>query len=65
MWIMEAMRPRSFVELGSLHGVSYFTFCESAHRQGGTTRCFAVDTWKGDEHTGFYNEDVWESRYGD
>lgn len=58
-WLVEAVKPRSFVELGSLHGVSYFTFCESIQRVGCGTRCFAVDTWQGDEHTGFYGDDVW------
>jgi glycosyltransferase involved in cell wall biosynthesis len=60
MWLTEAARPKCFVELGTLHGVSYFTFCETAARLGNITRCFAVDSWKGDEHTGFYEEDVWE-----
>ena len=56
---MDSLRPRLFVELGVLHGASYFTFCQGSARNGGTTRCFAVDTWKGDEHTGSYDEDVW------
>src|SRR3954451_5497851 len=59
LWLMDSLRPRLFVELGVLHGVSYFTFCQGSARNGGTTRCFAVDTWKGDEHTGSYDEDVW------
>jgi hypothetical protein len=29
-------------------------------RLGLETRCFAVDTWKGDEQTGFYGEEVFE-----
>lgn len=58
-WLAEAVQPRTFVELGTLHGVSYFTFCESFQRVGCGTRCFAVDTWEGDEHTGFYGDDVW------
>lgn len=60
LWLMDALRPRLFVELGTLHGVSYFTFCQGSARNGGTTRCFAVDTWQGDEHTGSYGEDVWD-----
>jgi GT2 family glycosyltransferase len=60
MWLMEAVRPRCLVELGTHYGVSYFTFCEAAAGLTSNTRCFAVDTWKGDEHTGCYDEDVWE-----
>jgi GT2 family glycosyltransferase len=59
LWLMDALRPRVLVELGTLHGVSFFTFCQGSARNGSTTRCFAVDTWQGDEHTGFYSEDVW------
>jgi GT2 family glycosyltransferase len=59
MWLVEALKPKCVVELGTHHGVSYFTFCETAMRLGASTRCFAVDTWEGDEHAGFYGEDVW------
>ncbi|MGR4870365.1 glycosyltransferase [Variovorax sp. LARHSF232] len=59
LWLVEALRPARFVELGTLHGVSYFTFCEAVQRLGCGTRCFAIDTWAGDEHTGFYDEAVW------
>ena len=58
-WLIEAVQPRCLVELGTLHGVSYFTFCEVVQRIGCGTRCFAVDTWEGDEHTGFYDNEVW------
>ena len=57
-WLMEAQRPRTFVELGSHHGTSYFAFCQAADSLGLDARCFAVDTWKGDEHAGFYDERV-------
>ena len=57
-WLMDAQRPRTFVELGSHHGTSYFAFCQAAGRLGLDARCFAVDTWKGDEHAGFYDERI-------
>ena len=57
-WLMEAQRPKTFVELGSHHGTSYFAFCQAAGRLGLDVRCYAVDTWRGDEHAGFYDERI-------
>lgn len=57
-WIVRALEPRCIVELGTHNGVSYAAFCRAAQREGIGTRCFAVDTWTGDEHAGFYGEEV-------
>src|SRR5205823_8328118 len=57
-WITEALRPEIFVELGTHHGFSYLVFCQAVQRVGTMTKCYAVDTWKGDTHAGFYDEDV-------
>ncbi|MEL4319027.1 class I SAM-dependent methyltransferase [Leifsonia sp. YIM 134122] len=60
-WIVEAVAPDLVVELGTHNGFSYFQFCESIARSGLDTRAIAVDTWVGDDHAGFYGEDVYES----
>jgi GT2 family glycosyltransferase len=33
-------------------------FCQAVRRLGTETSCFAVDTWKGDDHAGHYGEEV-------
>ncbi len=60
-WICEALRPRRFVELGTHYGYSYFAFCQAIERLSLRTTAYAVDTWKGDEHAGFYDESVFRS----
>jgi GT2 family glycosyltransferase/glycosyltransferase involved in cell wall biosynthesis len=57
-WIVAAHRPASIVELGAHNGVSYAAFCEAVLRERIDASAIAVDTWKGDEHAGFYGEDV-------
>jgi glycosyltransferase involved in cell wall biosynthesis/ubiquinone/menaquinone biosynthesis C-methylase UbiE len=57
-WIIEQVQPRILVELGTHYGHSYFSFCQSVRANGLSTKCYAVDTWQGDEHTGFYGEEV-------
>jgi hypothetical protein len=60
-WLCEALRPRCYVELGTHYGYSYFAFCQAIDRLGLGTTAYAVDTWKGDEHAGFYDESVFQS----
>ena len=59
-WIVEALQPEMFVELGTHNGHSYFSFCQAIKRLGLNTPSYAVDTWKGDEHAGHYDESVYQ-----
>ncbi|QJI44955.1 hypothetical protein HKK52_29675 [Pseudomonas sp. ADAK2] len=59
-WLIEVARPGVFVELGSYSGTSYFSFCQAVLASQAETKCFAIDTWEGDDHTGGYGESVYQ-----
>ena len=59
-WLIEELRPRSVVELGTHCGYSFFAFCEAIKSLGLASTCVAVNTWEGDEHAGFYDGSVYD-----
>jgi hypothetical protein len=63
-WLIEAHRPSLLVELGTHWGYSFFAFCQAVRDLGFPSRCFAVDTWQGDDQAGYYGEDVFETVRG-
>ena len=58
MFLIGALRPRVFVELGAFRGVSYCAFCQAVKATNGATQCYAIDTWQGDEHAGKLEQGV-------
>jgi len=60
-WLVYELNPRLIVELGTHHGISFSAFCNAVHRHGLATSCYAIDTWQGDEHAGFYDESVFSN----
>ncbi|MEI8375175.1 MAG: class I SAM-dependent methyltransferase [Planctomycetota bacterium] len=58
--LVRYMRPRRFVELGSHYGTSFFAACRTVLELPGHTECIAIDSWRGDEHSSHYPEEVFE-----
>ena len=58
MLLIDLVRPAQFVELGTHTGLSYCAFCQAVKELGADTRCYAVDTWRGDEHSGLYGAEI-------
>ncbi len=54
--LVATLQPRVVVELGVDRGESFFAFCQSAIENKTGTRCFGVDTWRGDQHAGGYDD---------
>ncbi len=61
MHLVEVLKPEIIVELGAYKGDSYCSFCQSVQELQLNTRCFAVDTWKGDEQGGYFGAEVLEN----
>lgn len=58
MYLVDVLRPRTIVELGTHRGDSYCSLCQAVMELGLESRCYAIDTWTGDAHAGTYGADV-------
>ncbi len=58
-WLVTVLRPRRVIELGTYAGASYLAFCQAVARNQFACRCSAIDTWQGDDQSGYYKEDVY------
>ena len=54
-------KPRTIVELGTHYGTSFFSFCQALKDEQMLSHCYAVDTWKGDPHAGYYGEEIYQA----
>ena len=57
-FLIDCLRPRILVELGVQSGNSFNAFCQAVTTVGAGTQCYGVDTWKGDEHSGSYDPEI-------
>ncbi|MBU4524559.1 MAG: class I SAM-dependent methyltransferase [Desulfomicrobium sp.] len=69
--LMNFIRPKTYVELGTHYGASFFAVCQAVKFYDIECHPTAVDLWIGDEHAGVYDESVYNdftwifnSKYG-
>ena len=58
LFLVDVLQPKNMVELGTARGVSYCALCQAAKELNLEARCYAIDTWEGDPHTGHYGIEV-------
>lgn len=58
--LVRNIKPKVIVELGTHRGTSFFSMCQGVKDAKLKTKLFAVDTWKGDKQSGFYDESVFQ-----
>jgi len=58
MFLVDLLRPKMIVELGTHYGDSYCAFCQVVKELYLDTACYAVDTWQGDPQSGLYGPEV-------
>lgn len=59
-WLITELKPKIFVELGTHTGASFLAFCQSIAENSLSTKAYAVDVWKGDNHSGYYNQEIYD-----
>lgn len=62
-WLIEEQQPKIIVELGTHSGNSYLAMCQSVLENNVGAKCYAVDTWLGDEHAGNYGDEIYQELF--
>ena len=57
-FITQLLKPKIIVELGVHTGNSFSAFCQAVKELNITSSCYGIDSFKGDPHAGFYDEDI-------
>lgn len=58
--LVKNRRPKKIVELGSYLGCSTFAFAQACKDNHIPCEIYAIDSWAGDENSGFYDERIYE-----
>lgn len=58
--LVHNVKPKTIVELGTHWGFSFFAFCQAVKDQKLNTNLYAIDSWEGDKHAGFYGKQVFD-----
>ena len=58
IWLVQALKPKVIVELGTQQGQSYFNFCRAVIADKLETRGYAVSPWAGTDRNGLCGEAV-------
>lgn len=58
-WLFQTFKPRTFVELGTHTGNSYFAICQTIEENNLQSLAYAVDNWEGDQHSGYYDNQIY------
>lgn len=58
--LVKNFKPEVLVELGSYKGTSSMAFTQAAKDENLNTNLYFVDSWEGEEQTGYYSQDVYE-----
>lgn len=57
--LVRFFKPNIIVELGTHYGTSFFSMCQAVKDAQIPTDCYAIDSWMGDPHAGYYGENVY------
>lgn len=58
--LIRNLKPNRIVELGTYRGTSLFSMAQALKDESMKSKIAAIDTWEGDEHSGFYDNDIYE-----
>lgn len=61
--LIEVLSPNIIVELGTHSGNSFCAFNQAIKMLNLPSKCFAIDTWEGDKHSGQYDSSVFNDLF--